>query len=658
MWRTLLHLTLGIAIAFGFLATDSHVLHERRHVLPKHWTEHSRVGGHKKLPVRIGLTQSNLDHGHDLLMELSDPASPQYGKHLSQDEVRELFAPNEDSAMLVRIWLESEGIARHRISQSVNKQWLQFDATADELEQLLRTEYYHHSHKLTGRSHIACREYHIPRFLQSHIDYITPGIKLLEVSGTQQSKRQSLTENMKRSLHKRSLNDSSPIILGTDPPLTIAQVSSNPLAFCDRVMTPACVQVMYQIPNGTTATPGNEFGIYSTMDDAYAQEDLDLFFSSFTKHIPNGTHPKVNGINGGFAPTPYLNSSGPESTLDLEMSYPYIWPQNAIVFQIDDPKWFENGTDAPYTGIFNNFLDGIDGSYCNPAEEDLDLPYPNPAPGGYKGPKQCGVYKPTNVISISWGNGESRLPIRYLRRQCQEWMKLGLQGVSVVSASSDDGVMGEGCLGEDRKIFGPVYSPSCPYITVVGGTYLPAGANPYDGEEFAVDASLTIGNYSSGSGFSNVFERPSYQYLAVEEYFKRTNLSYPYYESYNNDSFARNGGLYNRVGRGYPDVAAVGWNVFAYIRGMPAVGGGISASAPIFAAMLTRINEERLAAGKPTLGFVNPVLYKHPEMFRDITVGSAPGCGTDGFPAAKGWDPVTGLGTPIYPKLLEVFMSV
>ena len=47
--------------------------------------------------------------------------------------------------------------------------------------------------------------------------------------------------------------------------------------------------------------------------------------------------------------------------------------------------------------------------------------------------------------------------------------------------------------------------------------------------------------------------------------------------------------------------------------------------------------------------------YKNPSVFHDITVGSNPGCGTDGFAVAKGWDPVTGLRTPNYPALLKLF---
>ncbi len=86
-------------------------------------------------------------------------------------------------------------------------------------------------------------------------------------------------------------------------------------------------------------------------------------------------------------------------------------------------------------------------------------------------------------------------------------------------------------------------------------------------------------------------------------------------------------------------------------------------SAPIVASIFSRINEDRIRAGKSTLGFVNPALYKAYDekkaIFNDITVGSNPGdCHTRGFQSAPGWDPVTGLGTPNYPKLHDYLMQV
>ncbi|KAI6299862.1 Tripeptidyl-peptidase sed1 [Pyricularia oryzae] len=83
-----------------------------------------------------------------------------------------------------------------------------------------------------------------------------------------------------------------------------------------------------------------------------------------------------------------------------------------------------------------------------------------------------------------------------------------------------------------------------------------------------------------------------------------------------------------------------------------------TASAPVFGSILTLINEKRIEAGKSPVGFVNPVLYQHQEVLNDITNGKNPGCGTDGFNAVSGWDPVTGLGTPNYKKMLEVFMKL
>lgn len=120
------------------------------------------------------------------------------------------------------------------------------------------------------------------------------------------------------------------------------------------------------------------------------------------------------------------------------------------------------------------------------------------------------------------------------------------------------------------------------------------------------------------------------------------------------------GGIYNRIGRGFPDVSAVGDNGAIVGRGDHFLEGGTSMSAPLVAAIFTRINEERIHAGKGPIGFANPTLYAHPEMFRDITIGNQAGggCGTDGFSAVEGWDPVTGLGTPKYDVMLNVFMSL
>jgi tripeptidyl-peptidase-1 len=72
------------------------------------------------------------------------------------------------------------------------------------------------------------------------------------------------------------------------------------------------------------------------------------------------------------------------------------------------------------------------------------------------------------------------------------------------------------------------------------------------------------------------------------------------------------------------------------------------------------VNDARIAQGKPTIGFINPTIYSANFVpgFKDVTNGTNPGCGTLGFNATKGWDPVTGLGTPYFPSLLSKWLSL
>ena len=70
------------------------------------------------------------------------------------------------------------------------------------------------------------------------------------------------------------------------------------------------------------------------------------------------------------------------------------------------------------------------------------------------------------------------------------------------------------------------------------------------------------------------------------------------------------------------------------------------------------MNDARIAAGKSPMGFLNPFIYQNPTIFTDITSGNNPGCGTDGFEALTGWDPVTGHGTPNYPAMVAAALAL
>lgn len=240
-----------------------------------------------------------------------------------------------------------------------------------------------------------------------------------------------------------------------------------------------------------------------------------------------------------------------------------------------------------------------------------------------------------------------------------------------MEASGDYGVASfpgddtkSGCLKDPAGqpiVYNPDQLSSCPYITSVGATALFANQTVLDPES-AMQVNLGPGplsRFGSHGGFSNYFSRPSYQAATVQNYLDNHN---PGLKSYVANKEASNigegSGVYNRAGRAFPDVSANGAFMLAYVNGSVNHWYGTSLSSPIWASVVTLLNQARSEAGKGPVGFINPTLYANPWALNDIVNGSNPNCGSSGFAAVPGWDPVTGLGTPNYPKLLELFMSL
>ena len=67
----------------------------------------------------------------------------------------------------------------------------------------------------------------------------------------------------------------------------------------------------------------------------------------------------------------------------------------------------------------------------------------------------------------------------------------------------------------------------------------------------------------------------------------------------------------------------------------------LNSSVQIVAGIISLLNDYLISNGRPPLGFLNYWLYSYArEGLNDITSGTNPGCGTEGFSATDGWDPV------------------
>lgn len=553
-------LTIGLA---GPLNT--HVRHEKRTVSNGivSWTQHTRVDPAAILPLRIGLVQSNLDQGDFHLDAISNPDSPRYGQHLSAEDVHALFAPADETVEAVRSWLVSSGIPSDDIVHSDNKGWLAVDLPASSIEDLFRTTIHEYKHRSSDALRLGCEEYHVPAHLSEHIDYITPGVKLSAAV-----KKRDLGASVRRSLAALDSIAQRDIAVSASKRSTIPQDLRN----CSHDITPECIRALYNLPTPGKADQANAPGFFE-QGDYYATHDLNDFFTVYAPQIANGTGPVQQLIDGAVDPKKYTSPQvAGEADGDLEVAFGLVYPTIPIVYQVDDPYYAKKEL-AKYN-LFNTFLDALDGSYCNYTAYGItgdsweDPKYPDPHKNGYKGKLQCGVYKPATVISISYGEAEADIPINYDKRQCSEWMKLSLQGHTILTASGDYGVAGfpgdqsaNGCIngtdhkaGQPAKVFNPDYLSSCPYITSVGGTVLPLDHTVYEPEKAVL---IHFPNdtypYSSSGGFSNYFCRPKWQDSAVETYFKEHNPGYPsYVANAKVTNVGEGGGLYNRAGRGFP----------------------------------------------------------------------------------------------------------
>lgn len=245
-----------------------------------------------------------------------------------------------------------------------------------------------------------------------------------------------------------------------------------------------------------------------------------------------------------------------------------------------------------------------------------------------------------NIVSQSWGASELTLQDAQGLQELQKWDALLRQGtitnhITYFSSSGDNGAAD---AIDVRNTLGKVpttsFAPDSPWVTSVGGTRLQRR-----GTTFIETAWSDHGDSSgSGGGFSRFFQMPSYQKLlpvVAQQQF----------------------GFANR--RGVPDVSAdadPATGLAIYEQGQWTLGGGTSASAPVWAAVTAIANQ---VAGRP-LGFINQGLYKlgvsatYNQDFHDITQGNNSNleAGVKGYSAAVGWDPVTGLGSPNAQRLI------
>jgi kumamolisin len=192
----------------------------------------------------------------------------------------------------------------------------------------------------------------------------------------------------------------------------------------------------------------------------------------------------------------------------------------------------------------------------------------------------------------------------------------GLLGITVTVAAGDNGSSDGVNDGKNHVDF----PASCPYVLACGGTRLVSANGVITSETVWNDGAQ---GGATGGGYSTVFARPAWQASDVAQ-----------------------------PKRGVPDVAGnadpeTGYNIL--VDGQQMVVGGTSAVAPLWAALALLLSQKL----NRRLGFISQSLYPQDASdFRDITMGN-----NGAYSAAAGWDPCTGLGSPMGAQLLQALQG-
>uniref|UniRef100_A0A8C5HK35 Tripeptidyl-peptidase 1 n=1 Tax=Gouania willdenowi TaxID=441366 RepID=A0A8C5HK35_GOUWI len=528
--------------------------------IPGDWSRVGRVDPTQELELTFALKQQNIDLLEKILLLVSDPDSPQYGKHLSLQEVADLVRPSELTQKLVRGWLQSHGITN--CSTVHTRDFLQCSMTSAVAETLLPgSRFYRYVRE--GQSVIrSSAPYSVHSEVQQHLDFVG-GLHRLPPKGPSVSTEQ---QSSKAGFH-----------LG---------------------VTPSILRERYNLTSHDVGSAeNNSQAVAQFLEQYYHPADLAEFMGMFGGSFEHLSQvDKVIGTQGA-------GKAGLEASLDVE----YIMSTGANI-----STWF----------------------FTNPGRHESQEPF-----------LQWMVLLSNMsdlpwVHTISYGDDEDSLSTSYMMRINAEFMKAGVRGISLLFASGDSGA---GCrhMGKGQNCFRPSFPASSPYVTTVGGTSF---KNPFK-------VTYEVTDYISGGGFSNVFEMPDYQVTAVKKYLQTAAADLPP-QAY-----------FNVSGRAYPDIAALSDNYWVVSNRVPIPWvSGTSASTPVVGGMLSLINDQRLLKGLPTLGFLNPRLYKlQGRALFDVTEGCHLSCLDEqvqgkGFCAAPSWDPVTGWGTPDFASL-QGFLS-
>jgi subtilase family serine protease len=571
--------------------------------------DQGRVEPSMKLPYITMLTKPTAAQQADLkrfLKEQQDPSSPNYRKGLTPEQYADRFGLSKSDIAKITDWLLSQGFTIAQLARG--RDWIAFTGTAELVDKVFRTEI--HTYLVDGEKHFAnASEPSIPQALAGTV------------------------------VGFRGLNDFRL------KPMGLKKLAPGGLLFPDIIMRPFYTDGSgnhFLAPDDLATiydiAPLYKAGINGTGMKLVVVGQTDIVMSDITNFRAGFNLPTNNPVVMLFGTDPGTTSDLIEADLDLEWSGAVA--RNATIIY------------ANSTNVIVSAQNAIDQAL---------------AP----------------VISMSYGLCESQ-SISDIAAIESFLQKANVENITFLASSGDAGAAACDLDTESVATLGLAvnYPASSPEVTGVGGNEFSAdvvnpsqywnSSNSPNGEsaisyipEMAWnDTSLTGTLAASGGGASSCaiasgsscsgFPKPSWQSALTPKDNVRDVPDISMTASPNHDGYILcwKGSCPTGNAAGIATAVASG-----------SIVGGTSASTPVFAGIVTLLNQSLGNTGAGTgLGNINPTLYQlaqtAPSVFHDVTTGNnivpcqsgTTGCPKTtpfqyGYTAGPGYDQVTGLGS-------------
>lgn len=219
-----------------------------------------------KVTLKIGLKQQHAQALEETILAVSTPGNPDYGKHLTREELRSYVAPHQDSVDSVTSWLAGHGVA----PAAVDNEWMTIVTDVETANVILDADFYWFRHDDGGVPRLRTMQYSVPDGVADHIDLIQPTTRFHQ-------------GGLKSTIFEvADLDDEGALVQTNQKDVASVSASASASAdddteYCKITVTPQCLRAQYNI---SYKPPAGPFSHPHHPDPHHSRGDL-VAFASF-----------------------------------------------------------------------------------------------------------------------------------------------------------------------------------------------------------------------------------------------------------------------------------------------------------------------------------------------------------------------------------------